>query len=251
MIDAACISKQNLETFAKCAQPFLNSPRHTTSSSFQSGKVISTMISSFPISTESITFRSKPGKFKSGRGSSQAFSETDGGVDDREESKLEQGEDGSNETVEADGSQEEHGEKDKVGDEIIGGEEQSARTDEIISSVSGDRSIRESKSGLSTETMGDVVPLNSNIRRDVVLSVKAKLSGPVGMTLELNSGPTGLVEKGKVTETLIAMEPERLTVTEPIISNQILKEKQIKMTDFLQSETSLCSKSNAKFYVFV
>ena len=99
--------------------------------------------------------------------------------------------------------------------------------------------------------MGDVVLLNSNIRRDVVLSVKAKLSGPVGMTLELNSGPTGLVEKGKVTETLIAMEPERLTVTEPIISNQILKEKQIKMTDFLLSETSLCSKSNAKFYVFV
>ena len=228
MIDTACFSKQSLQIFAKCAQPFLNSPRHTTSSSTHSDRFNSTTISSSVFVVESIA-GSKTGNPRSGRGSSQAFSRKEG-VDEREK---------SNEVGE---SHESHKEKDDIGDEVAGEEEQSAMTDEIISRVAGERSDRKLASGDGANEGSTPI---SNIRG--VLSVKAKFSGPVGMTLELNSGPTGLMEKGKVTETLSVIEPERLTVTEPIILNQILKEKQKKLKENVLlddfSKDKLCSKS--------
>ena len=88
---------------------------------------------------------------------------------------------------------------------------------------------------------------NERMESEVLLSAKFSGPGPVGISVELNPVSTGLDGRRIVTERLNSSGPERLTVTEPLILNDILKEKSVKIDQKQENTENQCSKSNPIF----
>ena len=131
-------------------------------------------------------------------------------------------------------------EGDRVGETGKGaanGENETAGTDGTDTSDGGEGADVGSKKEANTSDMranarGESGNLGSwQLARGVSDSmVSATFIGPVGMSLELKSDPKTFEGKDKLTDRLISMEPDILTVTEAAMLNNILEKKTEKLT---------------------
>ena len=267
VIDEACFSKQDLQIFATCAQSFLNSPKNTTSSFStsstvslsHSGKNNSMTISSSVSSIDLTMPESNIANSSSGRGFTKMVSMKEFGVKERSvgqgkrgESETEgardgedgadksgnkegarDGEDGADKSGNKEGADDGENGADKSGDKEGWFRDEAGVTLKKELKISEIRAIALGENG----NPGSLLMTGDDGGSDSMVSVNAKFIGPAGMSLEFRSEPKTF--DGKLTDRLISIEPERLTVTEPAMYNKVLeKKKEInnKLTEYLPTK---------------
>ena len=246
VIDSACFGKTDILLIAVCAHTLLTSPKNTTSSSALTGRLTPITISSLTRETDSTT---PPSGSKKSRQIA--------GLEQSNEDRLDI--DGAGEGV-GDG-----GAKSVEPDQVLG----LAKEDKIAESESNTWLLEGTSTGsketglkakrfssLSVKDKGedrlssvsDKELSNPDSDPEPIISSEisliAKLSGPIGMTIGLT--PAALNRKGTEKDRENSTVPDRSRWTVPAIPSESLKEKEIPVNNTKAESQKHCSKSKYK-----
>ena len=137
---------------------------------------------------------------------------------------------------------------------IVVSESKTSSTPAALSAFSAEGTSDLTGSSFSPKVQSDIESLfESSIASEI--SVMAKLSGPIGMTLELNPAPTGVIVTGTEKDRLNSIVPDKLKLTEPAISSVSLKRKELTVNNTEAQnlvDSRKCSTSKTHiFYIII
>ena len=259
---------------AACARVLLTSPKKTMSSAWSIGRLTSITISPSTLVTDSTTPPAGMRKSTPLVLDQSVSVSTEDEEEFEEESGLERRGDSPQRLVnkldiggtgDGDHEREEWAErlgelaKDGAGDKVQDREKGPERLGDKLANDGADKPFSATFSAFSAKgkpdmsgsitkrfsSFSDTSFFDSSIASEI--SVTAKLSGPIGMTLGLNPALTEVNLKGTEKDTFNSIEPEKLKLTEPSIPSESLKGKKLAIdnTNFQNfTETKRCSTSN-------